>query len=91
MLDFTAICLQLIKDLLVELPSRLKIIVVLGIFILGVMIALIHSRGQIIGKAATILTPHLVTGLDAALIVFLLLLVLLIIVAASYAISYRER
>ena len=90
-MDFTANCLQLIKDLLVELPSRLKIIVVLGIFILGVMIALIHSRGQIIGKAATILTPHLVTGLDAALIVFLLLLVLLIIVAASYAISYRER
>lgn len=55
------------------------------------MIALIHIRGQIIGKAATILTPHLVTGLDAALIVFLLLLVLLIIVAASYAIPYRER
>ena len=80
------------KDLLVELPSRLKIIVVLGFFILGVMIALIHHiRGQIIGKAATILSPHLVTGLDAALIVFLLLLVLLIIVAASYAISYRER
>ena len=90
-MDFTANWLRLMKNLLVELPSRLKIIVVLGLFILGVMIALIHIRGQIIGKAAAILSPHLVTGLDAALIVFLLLLVLLIIVAASYAISYRER
>ena len=91
MSDFTGNWLRLIKDLLVELPSKLKIIVVLGIFILGVMIILIHMRGQIIGDAATILTPHLVTGLDAALIVFLLLLVLLIIATAAHAIFYRER
>ena len=51
MSDFTGNWLRLIKDLLVELPSKVKIIVVLGIFILGVMIVLIHIRGQIIGKA----------------------------------------
>ena len=63
----------------------------LGIFILVVMVTLSLIKDQISGKTATILTPLLVTGLDAALIVFLMLLVLLIIVAASYAISYRER
>ena len=69
-MDFTANWLRLMKDLLVELPSRLKIIVVLGFFILGVMIALIHIRGQIIGKAATILSPHLVTGWMPLLLYF---------------------
>ena len=53
------------------------------------MVVLAMIRGRIGDKPMTVLTQHLVTAIDAALIVLLAIVVLLIITSAFRAIFYR--
>ena len=89
MLDLATALLQLVRDLLDVLPNRLQNTIVVGLFILGSILVLVIIRGQIGDKPMTVLTQHLVTAIDAALILLLAIVVLLIIASAFRAIFCR--
>ena len=89
MLDLTESILQLVRFLLDALPIRLRGIIAVGLFILGSMVVLVIIRGQIGNRPMSVLTQHLITAIDAALILLLAVVVLLIIASAFRAIFYR--
>ena len=89
MVDLAENILQLVRFLLDELPIRLRGIIAVGLFILGSMVVMVIIRGQIGNRPMSVLTQHLVTAIDAALILLLAIVVLLIIASAFRAIFYR--
>ena len=90
MLDLAGNVLQLVRALLDALPSRLRGIISVGLFILGSMVVLVIIRRRIGDDPVTILTRHLVTGIDAALIALLSILLFLIIASVIHVIFYHE-